>query len=126
MKTYKNTETWLNAKYIGNTTIRSTRQIMQLDADVKVSRKLNIAYKTVSKEEASDLYATGKTIYMSITNVIDGFVKPLRFSKALVRNVWHINMNFYRFVDFAVQSHFAWNLQEPPRSLSFFVELPVK
>lgn len=98
---------------------REMQQIMSL-VDASVDRVRNIAYKEVTIVEASDIYATGGILYISIRPSMDAGIVPLRFSKNIVNNIWKIDLSFYKLVDFILESHFEWN-----GNCYFFVEIPL-
>lgn len=99
---------------------RTTEELKSL-ADAEIDYTHQIAYKQVSEGEASDLYAINEVLYINIGNTFGGIAPPLRLSKGIVKNIWNINLSFFKLVDFLMESHF--NSCAPP---SFFLEIPIK
>lgn len=98
---------------------RTPQQIMSL-VDASVDYTKNIAYKSITVGEASDVYATDGVVYMSPFNTMNGDVPPLRFSKKIVKNKWNLQFTFYKLIDFLLDTHFHWN-----GPCYFFVEIPL-
>lgn len=68
----------------GKSEPRTISQLMALD-DFQVSKKMNCAYKEVTREEAHDLYCIGKELIINTYSTPDTFWQPFRLSKRLVK-----------------------------------------
>lgn len=102
---------------------RDVKELLSFSGDVKLSKDKKHVIRRVTREEASDLWAIGKTIYFNIVNVLETFWPNYSLSKHVVKSNDDplINsMNFFSVVEKIVPNHLPKS-----KNMYYFIKIPI-